>query len=91
MSKKRISKKAEYEEVEVAVKLHRYPPETLWLRVAVGEGTIGEQKVELSINAAGSQPIVRIGDGPWYALDWESLVRAVDDAENKRRGYNMRA
>jgi hypothetical protein len=71
-----------YKKVKAMIELHRYQPRTLFLRTAVGHGSLGMDPVELTTNTVSGEAIVRIGkDGPWYVVPWEPLVRAVAKAE----------
>ena len=71
-----------YKKVKVWLELHRYQPRALFLRTAVGEGSLGDEPVELTTNTVSGEAIVRIGEnGPWYVVPWEPLVRAVAKAE----------
>ena len=71
-----------YKKVKVWLELHRYQPRALFLRTAVGKGSLGDEPVELTTNAVSGEAIVRIGEnGSWYVVPWEPLVRAVAKAE----------
>jgi hypothetical protein len=76
MTKKKIPHKILHMNLEV----HKYPPETLFLRTEVASGKINGLDLEFSTNASG-EPIVRIGDGSWYLLDIRKFIEAVADAE----------
>lgn len=73
-------KKTSHKTLTMNLEVNKYPPETLFLRTAVGDGKINGHDVELSTNASG-EPIVRIGKGSWYLLDIRKFIEAVAEAE----------
>lgn len=68
------------ESLDIIVKVHRYPSGTLFLRETIGDGKLGDQDVEFSLNASG-QPMVRIGQGHWYLFNIQSMIEAVGELE----------
>ena len=72
-------------EHEITITVHEHPKGTLFLREVVAEGQFGDEgtakvAVEFAVNAGGGW-LVRLANGPFFSLDFESIVRALADRE----------
>lgn len=81
------SAEAEVREHEITITVKEHPKNTLFLREGGGICTFGDEgtarvKIEFS-NIIPAGWCVRVGDGPFLTLDWESIARAVVGLETR--------
>lgn len=72
-----------------------HAPDTMFLRMHVGEAKSGDMGYELDTNMAAANPIVRSKQsGKWFTLSWQDIIElaieagidAPDRAEPRKRG-----